>query len=640
MSERDSVAVLLKTLDQPATPRREFSDALRQRLLTDLADANGHHAWVPRLTLPPPPHRRRALAVALAVVLLAGALAAVLLSRPSQASALDLIRKAQRQAASVPPFEATVRYDLNPDGSKRKTVLTPKGATETWQLSYGGPTRFRNFFASQHLQVPGARPVGSYDVLNGHRTASYNPKNKTFSTSTLSARDFRYFAPLGDLTWQGGYPDWEQVCRGPAAQVLPETRVAGRDARHIRCTDVTGNVWQLWIDRETGLVLRLEGQTGGEDVFFDSVPDTSQKGGYTITRLRYNPTFPPGTFKIAKPRGATSYQAQLKAAAARVPPFEALISTRYANSGTRTERVWWLNNTNWRAQELTGKAPSLGGPGSFIVSAHGSVNIYDANDNSYGSGSPNANPIDELLPVTGTHATPTACPIVGHDRIAARPAVQHRCNGYDVWIDSGTGLILQDRSPHYRLRVSDLHYHPTFPAGTFHFERPRGSHSDQQRANDPYFKTKLRPGEPAPNWRAPLLKGGTFQITDLRGKPALLLFFADWCGAAGCIPTNVYTPLERLYRQTKSRLAIVWVDIEGGRAGPAQARKVVRHNHLTFPVVNDNQGPGMNHSNSLKAWRYQAFPYWVLLDSHGRVIEARLKPQTLAQLQQLVHEAK
>jgi peroxiredoxin len=637
MTEHDSVAVLLKTLDRPVEPRPEFADALRERLLAELGETNGHRSWVPHLTLPPRPRRRRRLlAAAVAIALIASALAAVLLSRPAPASALDLIRQAQRQAASVPPFEATVRYDLNPDGSKRKNVLAPKGATETWQLSYGGPTRFRNFFASQHLPVLGARPVGSYDVLNGHRTASYDPKRKTFSVSTLSKRDFRYFAPLGDLTWQGGYPDWEKVCRGPAAQVLPDTRVAGRAARHIRCTDATGNVWQLWIDRQTGLVLRLEGQTGGEDVFFDSVPDTSQKGGYTITRLRYNPTFPPGTFKIAQPHDATNYQAQLKAAAARVPPFEALISTRYAHSGTRTERVWWLNNTNWRAKDLTGQS-LLGGPGTFIVSAHGSVNIYDANDNSYGSGSPNANPIDDLLPVTGTHATPTACPIVGHDRIAARPTVQHRCNGYDVWIDSGTGLILQDKSPHYQLWVSDLHYHPTFPAGTFHFVRPPGSRSDQQLANDPYFKTNLRPGRPAPNWRAPLLNGGTFQITDLRGKPALLLFYSDGCGA-GCISTNVYAPLEQVYEETKSKIAIVWVDIEG--TGRAQARRVVRHNHLTFPVVDDNQGPGLNHSNSLRAWKWQYYPYWVLLDSHGRVVEARLKPQTLAQLRQLVNAAR
>jgi hypothetical protein len=60
-------------------------------------------------------------------------------------------------------------------------------------------------------------------------------------------------------------------------------------------------------------------------------------------------------------------------------------------------------------------------------------------------------------------------------------------------------------------------------------------------------------------------------------------------------------------------VAVVWVDFQGT---PAQARTVVRHNHLTFPVVVDHS------STSTKTWAIQTYPYWLLLDRHGNVVWA------------------
>jgi hypothetical protein len=94
---------------------------------------------------------------------------------------------------------------------------------------------------------------------------------------------------------------------------------------------------------------------------------------------------------------------------------------------------------------------------------------------------------------------------------------------------------------------------------------------------------------------------------------------------------DVLGPLERAYRRLKHGVAVVWVDFQGSSA---PARKVLRHNHLTFPVVVDPKGA------SIKTWRIQGYPYWLLLDSRGRVVEARFKPQTVAQLEQLLARAK
>jgi peroxiredoxin len=632
MSERDSVAVLLKTLDRPATPRPEFADALRQRLLAELPETNGHRSWMPRLPLPPRPRRRsRLLAVALAIALIASVLAAVLLSRPAPASALDLIRQAQRQAASLPPFEATVRYDINPDGSRSGyEAVVPKGATQTWQVSYAGPKRLRSTLIGAHLAIPGARAVGSYDVANGNNAASYDPQHKRFDRFPLSP----YTRPLADLAWQGGYPNWERICRGPAAHVLPDAVIAGRDTRHIRCTSPAAQVWQLWIDRQTGLVLKLKGQTGGGgDDFLGSVPATSQRGGFTITRLRYHPGFPAGTFKIAAPSGAYDLVARLRNAEAKLPRFEAILTSRLHGHTQTEQQLWWQDPGTWRVHYLVGGGLE-GGPGSFEVAAHGKVREYNAHDNSYSTMAtpkqPNMapNPLMDLLPQF-IQGYPSACTIVGRARIEGQPAIERRCSDYRFWVDARTGLTLHSQS----LQLSNLRYNPVFPPGTFHFTRPHGSRSATQLANNPYYKTRLKPGQPAPNWQARNLNGGSFQITDLRGRPALLLLLPDWCTDPACY---VFTPLERVYKEAKNKLAIIWVDFSGK---PAQARKLIRHNHLTFPVVIDNKS-GRFGANSIQAWRIQGYPYWALLDSHGRVIEARFKPQTLAQLRQLVKAAR
>jgi hypothetical protein len=91
----------------------------------------------------------------------------------------------------------------------------------------------------------------------------------------------------------------------------------------------------------------------------------------------------------------------------------------------------------------------------------------------------------------------------------------------------------------------------------------------------------------------------------------------------------VFGPLRQVYDDVKTRVAVVWVDMQGSAE---QARKIARHNQLEFPVVVDF----WKRDVASKTWKIQSYHYWLLLDSQGRVVEARLKPQTAAQLRQLV----
>jgi peroxiredoxin len=632
MSERDPVVVLLRELDRPAAPRPEFADALGERLQAELERHDGRgRLRVPRPPLTLPPRRRRALlAGAAALVLAAVAITAILSSRPSPASALDVIREAQRDFAETPPFQATLHVDFNPDGSKPDV---PKGATATVEVSYGGPERFRTEIVAENprLRVPSG--PGSYQVFDGRRIGSFytGGRKETFYSSPAP----KGFEPLKFLSWHGAYPDWERVCRGPASEVLPDARIVGRDASHIRCTDLRGDSWELWIDRETGLMLRVVGEVGGDDFSLALGPSTSAKGGFEVERLRYNPSFPAGTFEVAAPPGVLDYEGRLEAAKAMVPPFKAVFSVRSGRLDY-VDKVWWRNDRSWRREVLTDRAPDRrdsGGAGSFFVWAHGRLGIYNAHDDTYVRvSSPEWDPTSELLPESSFRYSTARCPVVGHDRIAGRAALHRRCNTYDVWIDSSTGIVLRKRFGDFELRVRSVEYRPAFGPGTFRFVPPEGSKNARQVEKSPYYKTRLTPGKLAPNWRAELLGGDTFELADLRGEPALLLLFADWC-PAGDDACDVFGPLQKIYEEAKDEVAIAWVDILSANA-EREARKIVHHNHLTFPVVIDAE------EEVVESWKVQSFPFWALLDSDGRVIEARLKPQTTAELRQMLAKAR
>ncbi len=90
--------------------------------------------------------------------------------------------------------------------------------------------------------------------------------------------------------------------------------------------------------------------------------------------------------------------------------------------------------------------------------------------------------------------------------------------------------------------------------------------------------------EPArlPAFELPLLEGkGTLSADDLRGKPAVLNFFASWC-----VPCREEAPLfERTYKEYKrAGVQFVGVNLEDTEEA---ARDFVAEFGITYPVVKD-----------------------------------------------------
>lgn len=130
----------------------------------------------------------------------------------------------------------------------------------------------------------------------------------------------------------------------------------------------------------------------------------------------------------------------------------------------------------------------------------------------------------------------------------------------------------------------------------------------------------LAVGRPLPDFSLPLLQGGTVTAAQLRGKPAIVNFWASWCG-----PCQEEMPaLDDLARRGGAHvLAVNWQE------HPAVARDFVTRNGYRLTVALDESG------DLYAAWGFRVLPTSVVTDAEGRVCgvyEGALDRETFAAL--------
>ena len=91
-------------------------------------------------------------------------------------------------------------------------------------------------------------------------------------------------------------------------------------------------------------------------------------------------------------------------------------------------------------------------------------------------------------------------------------------------------------------------------------------------------------GGPVPGFSLKRLDGeGTMTLAQLRGKPAVINFFASWCQ-----PCKGEAPiLEQAWQQYKGQVAFVGIDYHDVTS---DGRKFLRAHDITFPTVQDGSG--------------------------------------------------
>jgi peroxiredoxin len=93
-----------------------------------------------------------------------------------------------------------------------------------------------------------------------------------------------------------------------------------------------------------------------------------------------------------------------------------------------------------------------------------------------------------------------------------------------------------------------------------------------------------RVGDVAPDFALPTLAGGTVRLSDFRGRPVVLNFWAHWC-----TPCRQEFPLLRaaLRRHRDDGLVLVGVDTKDIES---RARSFVAKQHAAWPMVLDPDG--------------------------------------------------
>lgn len=137
------------------------------------------------------------------------------------------------------------------------------------------------------------------------------------------------------------------------------------------------------------------------------------------------------------------------------------------------------------------------------------------------------------------------------------------------------------------------------------------------------------PGSPTSGRAAPALppqtlQGGQVTLASLRGRPALVNFFASWCPP--CV--REAPQLQRAYARLAGHVGVVAVDWNDGRSG---ALSFLRRFGWTMPVLED--------PNGLVGDRYglAGLPTTFVLDARGRIVRRLTGPQTSASLLAAVH---
>lgn len=135
-------------------------------------------------------------------------------------------------------------------------------------------------------------------------------------------------------------------------------------------------------------------------------------------------------------------------------------------------------------------------------------------------------------------------------------------------------------------------------------------------------------GTEAPNFELETLDGKTVRLSDLKGKPVFLDFWATWCGP--CRRALPHT--EEFAKQYKDKAHILTINL---REDAEKVRAFVERGQYTFPVLMDADG------SVAQKYGVRGIPHFVIIDAEGKIFHNQVGygPGVEKSLKQKLEEA-
>jgi peroxiredoxin len=146
----------------------------------------------------------------------------------------------------------------------------------------------------------------------------------------------------------------------------------------------------------------------------------------------------------------------------------------------------------------------------------------------------------------------------------------------------------------------------------------------QEGILDTSLETAPRKGFLAPDFTLTTLEGDTVRLSDLRGQPVLINFWASWCG-----PCRSEMPHIQAAHETHSKDGLVVLGVDQMESPPAVARFVNEFN-LTFLIPMDSDG------KVSRAYQARGLPTSFFVDADGIIRDTFTGPMSAGHIESLL----
>jgi peroxiredoxin len=459
-------------------------------------------------------------------------------------------------------------------------------------------------------------PAGAYSLWDGTRVGVYEPTRRTWASGTPAEVGLSPSLPLwGELAWGDGQwlnddPKVRYIpCDG--AQALPGMTILGHETDHIVCTDID---MEYWLDRETHMVLRMEpgpntphwdgtapGGTVVEATAFELGPRPAAEFAWSGPPGAYAPDKVPASLVLADGAPLPSWSGKTATgerfdtadvglpavylfAATWCPPCDAEYDAVVAGLRDRPS----LNGV------IVSNDPA--GNAAGYAAAHAvTVPVIADPDNVFGT-------------AWGITSYPTLLTLDATGRVSSIVSGGLRAADVDRVLDAAAaGGPVPSVAP-----APEDELWPEEPSPSFTVEgtpRPRilapAVQTDLSRVTGVPF------GAVVPSFSGPRMDGGTFDSSELRGRPAII---ALWSVGAWA-DTNL-DDFAKAMQPIGDDIAVVIV-LDQEETPGATAAMFAEHGY-TFPVVFDWEG-------RIALALNQQTSGTLVLDPQGRLVDERIE---------------